>query len=49
MLTKQAANLDAFSGGRLTLGLCVVSRKYDFLGAPVSFSNRGKCSMNNWF
>jgi alkanesulfonate monooxygenase SsuD/methylene tetrahydromethanopterin reductase-like flavin-dependent oxidoreductase (luciferase family) len=44
MLTKQTANLDAISGGWLTLGLCVGSREYDFLGAPVSFSNRGK-----WF
>ena len=26
------------------MGLCVGSREYDFLGAPVSFGNRGK-----WF
>ena len=42
MLAKQAASLDALSGGRLTLGLGVGAREDDFLAASVPFHNRGK-------
>ncbi len=42
MLAKQAASLDALSGGRLTLGVGVGGREDDFLAASVPFHNRGK-------
>src|SRR5260221_4182770 len=42
ILAKQAASLDALSGGRLTLGLGVGGREDDFLAASVPFNNRGK-------
>src|SRR5438034_4309370 len=42
LLAKQAASLDAFSGGRLTLGLGVGAREDDYLAASVSYKRRGK-------
>lgn len=42
ILAKQSATLDAFSGGRLTLGLGVGAREDDFRAAPAPFHNRGK-------
>ncbi len=42
MLAKQAASLDALSGGRLTLGVGIGAREDDFLAASVPFHNRGK-------
>jgi alkanesulfonate monooxygenase SsuD/methylene tetrahydromethanopterin reductase-like flavin-dependent oxidoreductase (luciferase family) len=42
LLAKQTASLDAFSGGRLTLGLGVGGREDDFRAAPADFHNRGK-------
>ena len=42
MLAKQAASLDALSGGRLTLGVGVGSRADDFQASPASFHDRGK-------
>lgn len=41
ILAKQAASLDALSGGRLTLGLSVGIRKDDFAAAATDFTNRG--------
>jgi alkanesulfonate monooxygenase SsuD/methylene tetrahydromethanopterin reductase-like flavin-dependent oxidoreductase (luciferase family) len=42
VLAKQAASLDAISGGRLTLGLGVGQREDDFQAASASFHSRGK-------
>jgi alkanesulfonate monooxygenase SsuD/methylene tetrahydromethanopterin reductase-like flavin-dependent oxidoreductase (luciferase family) len=42
LLAKQAASLDALSGGRLTLGLGVGARDYEFRAASVDFQTRGK-------
>src|SRR2546421_1927694 len=42
MLAKQAASIDALSGGRLTLGLGVGGREDDFGAAPAPFHERGK-------
>ena len=42
LLAKQAASLDALSGGRLTLGLGVGGRDEDYLAASVPFKRRGK-------
>src|SRR5215207_3389256 len=42
VLAKQAATLDALSGGRLTLGLGVGAREDDFQFAPASFHDRGR-------
>lgn len=42
ILAKQAASLDALSGGRLTLGLGVGRREDDYLAAPMPFNTRGR-------
>jgi len=42
VLAKQAATIDALSGGRLTLGLGVGAREDDFRFAPASFHDRGR-------
>ena len=42
MLAKQAASLDALSGGRLTLGLGVGGREDDFHAVAAPFHRRGK-------
>jgi alkanesulfonate monooxygenase SsuD/methylene tetrahydromethanopterin reductase-like flavin-dependent oxidoreductase (luciferase family) len=42
LFAKQAASLDALSGGRLTLGLGIGSRADDYLAASVPFKKRGK-------
>jgi alkanesulfonate monooxygenase SsuD/methylene tetrahydromethanopterin reductase-like flavin-dependent oxidoreductase (luciferase family) len=41
ILAKQAASLDALSGGRLTLGLGVGAREDDYKAAQVQFEHRG--------
>lgn len=42
ILAKECATLDAFSGGRLTLGLGVGIREDDFQAVHVDFATRGK-------
>ena len=42
LLAKQAASLDALSGGRLTLGLGIGSREDDYQAVDVPFKRRGK-------
>jgi alkanesulfonate monooxygenase SsuD/methylene tetrahydromethanopterin reductase-like flavin-dependent oxidoreductase (luciferase family) len=42
LFAKQAASLDALSGGRLTLGLGIGTREDDYLAASVPFKKRGK-------
>ncbi len=42
LLAKQAASLDAISGGRFTLGMGVGAREDDFQAASVPFHRRGK-------
>ncbi len=42
VLAKEAATLDALSGGRLTLGLGIGSRPVDFAAVDVPFAKRGR-------
>src|SRR5438128_1410387 len=42
LFAKQAATIDALSGGRLTLGLAVGGRADDFEAGGVDFSRRGR-------
>ena len=42
VLAKEAASLDALSGGRLTLGLGVGGREDDFVAADAPFRGRGR-------
>ena len=42
VLAKQAASLDAVSGGRLTLGVGVGRRPDDYEAAPAEYSQRGR-------
>jgi alkanesulfonate monooxygenase SsuD/methylene tetrahydromethanopterin reductase-like flavin-dependent oxidoreductase (luciferase family) len=42
LLAKQAASLDALSGGRLTLGLGIGTRSDDFAAAPAELQGRAR-------
>lgn len=42
VLAKQAATVDAISGGRLTLGIGVGSREDDYTSAGATFHDRGR-------
>jgi alkanesulfonate monooxygenase SsuD/methylene tetrahydromethanopterin reductase-like flavin-dependent oxidoreductase (luciferase family) len=42
VLAKQAATLDALSGGRLILGMGIGSREDDFRVAPATYRGRGR-------
>src|SRR5256886_14877607 len=42
ILAKQAATVDAISGGRLTLGLGIGGREDDFKGGPEPLRGRGR-------
>ena len=42
LLAKEAASLDALSGGRLTLGLGAGGREDDFRAAPAPYQGRGQ-------
>lgn len=42
ILAKQAASIDALSGGRLTLGIGIGSRADDYAAAPAEYGDRGK-------
>ena len=42
VLAKQAATIDALSGGRFTLGVGVGAREDDFQAAPASYHDRGR-------
>jgi alkanesulfonate monooxygenase SsuD/methylene tetrahydromethanopterin reductase-like flavin-dependent oxidoreductase (luciferase family) len=42
LLGKEAATLDALSGGRLTLGLALGARKEDYDAAGVEYATRGR-------
>lgn len=42
LLAKEAATLDALSGGRLTLGLALGARKEDYEAAGANYATRGR-------
>src|SRR5919106_1639558 len=42
LLAKEAASVDQLSGGRLTLGLGVGTRRDDFVASQQAWENRGK-------